>query len=301
MSFVMAAILTVAGGRGNLHLDGGRADFEVERQPAGGFAVQLDGYPLGRFDPGLRDPGVADGGVLDVLAGRRPRWPVNAPALGLDEMDTVSRYLPLAEHIGRVHAALLEAAPNEVDVEVHGPLDQDHLEIIMGHALAGMLDRIAGEEVNYVNAAVVADERGIRHDVMRLLGDEVAVERHGYAEFVTVTVTDSDGERSVSGALLDMREPHIVSVAGFEMDLPTQDVALLVWNARPEAPGFVAKIGAVLGDAKINIQGLQVSLDLVGGQGLMAVTVAEPVPPAVLVSIDDLPDVVRTRLVEFPS
>lgn len=237
--------------------------------------------------------------VLDVLEGRRPRWPVNVPALGLDEQASVMRYLPLAEHIGRLHAALLDAAPVEVALEVYGPLEAAHLEIVMGHVLAGLLERIAGEKVNYVNAALIAQERGIRFDRARLLREEDLVDGRGYAELLTVSVRDTAGQREVSGALLDRREPHIVSVAGFDMDLAPRHWVLLIWNARPEAPGFVGKIGVVLGEAGISILGLQVALEVIDSLGLMAVTVPGPVPTEVLDAISKLPDVARICMVEF--
>ncbi|MCD6360269.1 MAG: phosphoglycerate dehydrogenase [Armatimonadetes bacterium] len=239
--------------------------------------------------------------VLDVLEGGRPRWPVNVPALGLEEQDTVGRFVPLAEHIGRLHAALLDTAPQQLTLEVHGPLAAEHLEVLMGHVLAGLLERIAEEDVNYVNAPLIADERGIRHDLMRLLGDDDAANRQGYSEFVSVTITDANGERTVSGALLDRYEPHIVNVGGFEMDLPPRNTVLLVWNGRPEAPGFVGRIGVALGEAGISILGLQVALEVIDGVGLMAVTLGEPVSPEVLETVASLPDIVRTRMVEFPA
>ncbi|HUS79652.1 MAG TPA: NAD(P)-dependent oxidoreductase, partial [Armatimonadota bacterium] len=238
--------------------------------------------------------------VLDVLAGRRPRWPVNVPALGLDELDVVGPYLPLAEHIGRLHAALLEGAPRSVRFDVHGPLSPEHLAVLSGHFLAGLLERIAGEPVNYVNAPIIAAERGISHDAIRLVGDEDA-RRRGYSQFVQVALAEATCERTISGALIDRDEPRIVEIAGFELDLPPGNVALLVWNGRPEAPGFVGTIGRALGEADISILGLQVGLQVVDGEGLMAVTVAEEVPPEVLEQIRQLPDVVRLRQVSFSS
>ncbi len=239
--------------------------------------------------------------VLAVLAGQRPRWPVNVPALGGDELAGVGPYLPLAEQIGRMHAALLEGAPQQVQFDVHGFLSAEHLGIVGGHFLAGLLERMAGEPVNYVNAPVIAEERGIRMQAMRLIGYDDPERRRGYAEFVQVTVTDAEGTRTVSGAILDRNVGRIVEVAGFGMDLPPGDAVLLVWNERPEKPGFVGTIGRVLGNCSINIIGLQVSHEIIESRGLMAVTLAEGAAPDVLEEIGRLPDVARLRVVDFST
>ncbi len=239
--------------------------------------------------------------VVDVLAGRRPRWPVNVPALGPDEVASIGPYLPLAEQIGRLHAALLEDAPERVQFDVLGGLSPEHLSAIGGHFLAGLLGRVADEPVNYVNAPMIAEERGVRTDEMRLIGPDDPASRRGYSELVQVTVTDSAGSRTVTGALLDRGEARIVEVVGFGVDLSPRGVALLIWNARPERPGFVGTVGRVLGNCSINILGLQVGHEIVEGEGLMAVTISEGASPDVLDEIRRLPDVARLEAVEFST
>lgn len=231
--------------------------------------------------------------VLEVLAGGRPRWPVNIPALTREEIETVSPYLPLAESLGRVQAALLEGPAERAAVYAGGSEVEEHLRIIGGHFLVGLLAPLCDEPVNYVNAAVVAAERGLQ------VSRGAAADTRGYSRYLSTEVTRGGRQVAVAGALLDRAQARIVEVAGFGLDLVPEDTVLLIWNARPELPGFVGTIGRILGEADISILGIQVGRGLVAGCGLMAVSVAGLVERDVLRRIRELEMTERLEMVAF--
>ncbi len=231
--------------------------------------------------------------VLEVLAGERPRWPVNVPALSREELDAVGPFLPLAESLGIVQAALLSGPPLRAALYVRGDALDQHLRIISGHFLAGLLGRIADEPVNYVNAPLIAAERGLQ------TSRGAAANSRGYSQLLQASVADEAGETAAAGALLDRDEARIVDIAGFGLDLVPERTVLLIWNARPDLPGFVGTIGRILGDAALNIRGIQVAHEVIDGVGLMAVTVAAPAGREVLGQIRDLPGVARLEVVAF--
>ncbi|MGD9497628.1 MAG: phosphoglycerate dehydrogenase [Armatimonadota bacterium] len=231
--------------------------------------------------------------VLEVLAGGRPRWPVNVPALSPEELVAVGPFLPLAENLGVLQAAMLTGAPRRAALYLHGEPPEEHLRIISGHFLAGLLRQIADEPVNYVNAPLLAAERGLH------TSRGAAADARGYSQFLQATVADEAGETTVAGALLDRDRARIIEIAGFGVDLVPERTVVLIWNARPDRPGFVGTIGRMLGDAGINILGIQVAHEIIDGAGLMAVTVAEPVGAHVRREIAAHPDVARLEVVRF--
>ncbi len=232
--------------------------------------------------------------VLDVLAGGRPRWPVNVPALTAEEMAAVGPYLPLAEALGVLQAALLSGAPERAAVHVHGAAEE-HLRVVAEHFLVGLLRVIAEEPVNHVNAPVIAAERGLQ------VSRGASTDPRGYSEFVETLVADGQTQTSVAGALLDRDQARIVEIAGFGVDLRPANTVLLVWNQRPDRPGFVGTIGRILGEASINILGIQVGHEVLNGCGLMAVTVSEPISADVRDEIRRLESVARLEVVAFDA
>ncbi len=231
--------------------------------------------------------------VADVLGGRPPRWPVNAPALASEDLDLVRPFLDLAERLGRLQAALLREAPRSVDLDHQGSLSRQHLRLVNGYFLAGLLGEIVDEPVNHVNSALVATERGI------LVREGIAPDGRGYSEVLRARVGAGETVATVAGAVLDRGEARIVEVDGFGLDLVLRDYVLLLWNREPDKPGFVGTIGQVLGAADMNILGIQVGHEVVDSMGLMAVSMAEPVKAEVLEEIAGLPGVARIVTVNF--
>ncbi len=231
--------------------------------------------------------------VLEVLGGGRPRWPVNVPALTREEFSAIAPYLSLAERLGRIQAALLSGPAERAATYVHGPETEDYLRIINGHFLVGLLEPLADEPVNYVNAPVLAAERGLQ------VSRGTAADPRGYSRYVRTEVGDASSEVTVAGALLDRGEARIVEIAGCGLDLAPEHTVLLIWNGHPERPGFIGMVGQILGDSGINVLGIQVGRGTVNGCGLMAVCVRGGVDREVLQHIRGLEVTERVEAVGF--
>ncbi len=231
--------------------------------------------------------------VVDALENRPPRWPVNMPTLPPETLAMVRRYSPLIDSLARVQHVLAPQSVARITVRGSGEPSADRLEMLTRYFLVGLLSPVVEEPVNYVNAFAIAQDRGIEV-VQSKMGDA------GDYRNLLETVTEADGERLViSGTLADDDQVRIVAVAGFETDLVPGGVMLLIWNAEPEQPGFVGRLGTLLGDAEISIQGLQVAQGEVRGEGLMVVQLTEHLAANLLAQIRDLRGVTRTELVEF--
>ena len=184
--------------------------------------------------------------------------------------------IPLVEKLGQIFAALAHSPLTSLDVEVHGELSSYDVSVLKLAALKGLFTNIVSETVSYVNAPLLADQRGV--DV-RLLVDDLSDE---YRNVITLRGALSDGSQlSVSGTLTGTKQiEKLVGINEYAIELPIEtNHIVMVYTDRP---GIVAVYGQKFGDAGINIAGMQIARRAAGGQALSVLTVDSPVSEELL-------------------
>jgi D-3-phosphoglycerate dehydrogenase / 2-oxoglutarate reductase len=184
--------------------------------------------------------------------------------------------LPLAEKLGRIFTALAGEVPLRLEVEVRGEITRYDVKVLELAALKGAFTDVVEESVTYVNAPLLARDRGV--EVVLSTEEESAAWRN----LVTVRGMLADGSVvSVSGTLMGSKQhERIVEVNGYAMEIvPTAHMAFLRYVDRP---GVVGTVGRLLGDEGINIASMQVGRDARGGKALIALTVDSVIPLPVL-------------------
>jgi D-3-phosphoglycerate dehydrogenase len=187
--------------------------------------------------------------------------------------------IPLVEKLGRIFTALAGEVAQQIDVEVRGEITDHDVKVFELAALKGVFADVVEDQVSYVNAPLLAAERGTE---VRLVTDP---ESPDHRNLITLRGTLADGSRvSVSGTLVGIaQKERLVEVNGFVVDLePTEHLAFFTYEDRP---GMVGTVGKILGDAGVNIAGMQVARAEKGGQALVALSVDSAVPAEVLEEI----------------
>jgi D-3-phosphoglycerate dehydrogenase len=201
--------------------------------------------------------------------------------------------IPLTEKLGRIFTALAGGIAQQLDVEVRGEITQHDVKVLELAALKGIFADVVEEQVSYVNAPLLAAERGLE---VRLV---TAAESEDHRNLVMLRGTRADGEQvSVSGTLIGIAQrERLVEIDGFDLDVePTDHLAFITYDDRP---GMVGVVGQILGQAEVNIAGMQVSRDRKGGQALVAMAVDSPVPTEVADQVRAAMDASSIRLVNL--
>jgi D-3-phosphoglycerate dehydrogenase / 2-oxoglutarate reductase len=190
--------------------------------------------------------------------------------------------LPLADKLGRVFTALAGEVAQSITVEVRGEIVAHDVSVLQLAVLKGVFSDVVEEQVTFVNAPLLARDRGVEVGLATFTGSE------DYRNLVTVRGVLAGGERvSVSGTLTGPRQVEkLVEVDGFDVDLRLEEH--LVFLRYRDRPGVVGTVGERLGAAQVNIAGAQVSRNRRGGEALMALAVDSAVPPDVLAAIRDV-------------
>ena len=187
--------------------------------------------------------------------------------------------IPLSEKLGRIFTALAGEVVQQLDVEVRGEITQYDVKVLELAALKGVFADVVEDQVSYVNAPLLAAERGV---AVRLVTD---AESPDHRNLITLRGTRADGSQvSVSGTLIGIAQrERLVEVDGYDVDIePTEHLAFFRYEDRP---GMVGTVGGILGQAQVNIGGMQVARDTKGGHALVALSVDSAIPAPVLEEI----------------
>jgi D-3-phosphoglycerate dehydrogenase len=201
--------------------------------------------------------------------------------------------LPLAEKLGRIFTALARGVAARIDVQVRGEIAAHDVRVLQLAALKGVFGGIVEEAVTYVNAPLLASQRGVE---VSLSADAVSPD---WRNLVTVRGTLPGGQViSVSGTLTGPRQiEKLVEVNGFDMEIAAAEH--MVFLTYTDRPGIVGVVGQILGGEGINIAGMQVCRDARGGHALIVLTVDSAIPPMVLDDITSTIGAVVGRSVDL--
>jgi D-3-phosphoglycerate dehydrogenase / 2-oxoglutarate reductase len=212
-----------------------------------------------------------------ALAGEFVPDAVNVQGGTVDEM--IRPGLPLAEKLGRIFTAVAGGIAARIEVEIRGEIAGLDVSVLQLAALKGVFSDIVEESVTYVNAPLLAADRGVE---VSLVTDK---ESPDWRNLLTLRGMMPDGQVvSVGGTLTGPRQlEKLVEVNGFDMEIaPAEHMVFFTYSDRP---GIVGVVGQILGAQGINIAGMQVCRDTRGGHALIVLTVDSALSPAVLSEI----------------
>jgi D-3-phosphoglycerate dehydrogenase len=209
-----------------------------------------------------------------ALAGDLVPDAVNVAGGNIDS--SVKPGISLIEKLGQVLFGISGGNVTAIEVEVRGEIAVHDVTVLKLAGLKGFFQKAVTEQVSYVNAPLMAEQRGI--DVKLT----VDVKSEEYRNVTTIRATLADGTTaSVSGTVIGPKlHQKIVNINGYDVELGLADhLVLMIYKDRP---GIVAIYGKAFADANINIAAMQIARQQKGGKALSVITVDSPVAAGVL-------------------
>jgi D-3-phosphoglycerate dehydrogenase len=210
--------------------------------------------------------------VVAALEGAVVTNAVNIPSIGAEDLEVLGPFIPLAAKLGRLAMELAEGRAERITLSYYGGLSGYDTRLLTVAALNGAFQGRSDQPVNYVNAPVVAAERGI----------EVSEERRrGSRDFTNLLRVEirSDGDHvRAAGTIIGSENRHwLVNALGFELEMEL--ARLMVFFRYDDVPGVIGRVGTLFGEAGVNIANMAVSRTRRGGKALMALSIDSPAPP----------------------
>jgi len=231
---------------------------------------------------------VAQEFVNVLVKGEMAKNAVNLAPIKPDVLAAIKPYLVLAEKLGKFQAQLATGTVKNIKITYSGELSKVEVSPLTTALLKGFLEATVEDSVNFVNAPVLAKERGI------LVEEVKTAEAGDYTALICVNV-ESDCKKEVAGTLFGDDDPRIVVIDGYRIDVfPAGNILVIPHQDKPKVAGPVAYI---IGEHNINIAGMQVGRKGVGGKAIIMLAVDTPVTDEVLAEIARVDGVFDVKMV----
>lgn len=215
---------------------------------------------------------------------------LNIPSVSAEDASRLKPYIELARQLGSFAGQMTESGLKSVKIDFEGAAAKLNTKPITAVAIQGLLAPLV-DSVNMVNAPLIAAERNISIT-------ETKNEKQGnYQTLIRVTVETDRRTRTVSGTVFGGDRPRLVEVNGISLEASLGEHILFVNNE--DKPGFIGKLGSVLGKNSINIATFHLGRKTAGDEAIALVEVDQPISPAVIKEICDIPGVKQVKALSF--
>jgi D-3-phosphoglycerate dehydrogenase len=216
---------------------------------------------------------------------------VNVPSVDSDVLATIKPYLDLAERLGSFQGQVLSGGLEQISIEYSGEVAALQVAPVTVSLLKGLLYPILKEDVNYVNAPVVAKDRGIK------VIESTTSQSEDFISLITLKVKTSEEERLVAGTIFGKSDPWIVQVDQFRIEA-VPDKYMLLFHTH-DKPGVIGNIGNSLGTHGINISRMQFGREKLEGESLLLLSTDGPVAKEFIEEMKGLPHIISTYSIEI--
>lgn len=218
---------------------------------------------------------------------------VNMPSIDDQQYAQMQPYIALAEKLGAFLANLASGSVQEISIRYTGRICEWKTELIRNAAIQGVLNQRIAERANVINAAAIAQERGIRVHEERKDAPSGAV-----ADVVSLMLKTASDQRRVRGGVLRGTSLRLLGVDDVNIEVPLE--GKLIYMRNRDVPGVVGKVGTILGRHNVNIANFALGRsDKAGGEAMAAVQIDHEAPEAALRELEQAPEIQEVRAIHF--
>lgn len=229
--------------------------------------------------------------IVDYLVHNIIRNAVNFPSIPADQIARLQPYINLAEKLGGFASQIFEGGVTELTIEYQGDASTINTAPITIAVIKGFLTPILEETVNFVNAPIIAKERGIEVKEIK------SSDEGDYQSLIGLRVKAKDKENYFAGTLFSKKDPRIVVIDNFKVEIVPEGELLFMYNN--DKPGVIGNIGTLLGKNNINIARMHFGRETPGGMAISVVSIDTPASAELLDEIKRLPNILSVKQISL--
>ncbi len=230
--------------------------------------------------------------VRDYLLARGIRNAANYPQIEPEAYKILAPYINLAQALGNFSSQLCEGRPKAVSIQYSGGINQQDVTCLTMALIKGFLTSALEDSVNFVNARSLAEMRGIKIKEIRLSSSE-----EEFVNLISVKINTDKEEKEVWATLSSNRQPRIVKIDDFYVELSPQGYLIAIRNW--DKPGIIGNLGTLLGEYKINIAGMTFGRRKPGGEAISVLNIDSSIPSELLNKIKNIENVLAVKLIKL--
>jgi len=229
--------------------------------------------------------------IIDYLKNGTIINAVNVPSVTGELLTKMGPYLHLADRIGGLMAQLSKGAFKEINIEYTGDFQGIDFTPVTTSLLKGLLTPSLKDDVNYVNAGVIAKDRGIK------VSETTSAESDEYLNLITLKAVTTEMESEIAGTIFGKKRSQIVRIDGFKLSMQPEGYFAYIRNFNK--PGAFGSITTVLGERGINIDRMNVGVSDEKTTNIVFLSTDTPIPDDIVAEVEALPLVDSIKLVEL--
>jgi D-3-phosphoglycerate dehydrogenase len=229
--------------------------------------------------------------IVDYLVHGTIRNAVNFPSVPAEQAAALKPYITLADNLGSFGSQLLDSEITGITIEYMGEVACLNISPVTLSALKGLLTPILLENVNFVNASVIAKERGIK------VNEAKSSDAGDYNSMITMRIKSPRRELLVSGTLFSKKDPRIVKIDDYTVEIVPEGNMLVMCNN--DKPGVIGNIGTIMGNNNINIARMHFGRESAGGRAISVVNIDSSISDELLEEIRHLPNILDVKVINL--
>ncbi len=231
--------------------------------------------------------------MADYLLTGAVRNAVNVPSVSDEVLAKIGPYITLGEMLGSLHMQISKGGVQEVALEYSGDIAEQHVSPVTVAFLKGLFTPILQDAVNFVNAPLIAKERGIK------VIESKSTCSADFTSLVKVTVKTTEGENLLAGTVFGTKEPRLVRLNSFCLEALLSGPMLLAYNK--DIPGVIGALGTTIGAAGVNIARMTVGREETSSQNVILLNTDQSVSKELLEQVLELEHVENAMALSLPA